>query len=96
MSGGPSCPKCGGEECHAVGSAKRGTKATKHAIPAYRRRRECKACGHRFATVEVTAEYLDALEEWRKGGLLTDLQKAKSALGTSIDILTKVKGGPLL
>jgi len=97
MSASMTCPHCGSTDSSVKNSRPRGQEREHaKAVPAIVRRRECFGCGKRYSTVEITVEYLDTLENWRASGSINELMKAKSALGTAIDVLTnvgKVKGG---
>lgn len=53
------CPKCRGEtDCRDTRTLKR--------KPGVRRRRECKACGEKFSTVEINLEDLHMFQQVSK------------------------------
>ena len=96
MSTGVPCPSCGGKQSAVRGVSQRGTHKTTHKQAGRLRFRCCATCGTRFTTVEVVDTYLASLEDAQPPAVIETLQKARSAIGTSIDLLTKVnkiKGG---
>jgi transcriptional regulator NrdR family protein len=78
-----SCPKCSGEQVQVIE-----TSASATAI--VRRRRECKQCGYRFSTVEITVDDYEALQARVN---LADGKKALHALNEIRQVLAKVYGG---
>jgi transcriptional regulator NrdR family protein len=96
VSTGVPCPHCGDKQSTVRGLSQRGTHKITHKAAGRLRFRCCAVCGTRFTTVEVLDVYLEKLEDAQPAAVIEQLQKARSAIGTSIDILTnikKIKGG---
>ena len=77
------CPKCGDEHVQVL-------ETSASATVIVRRRRECKQCGYRFSTVEITVDDYEALQARVN---LAEGKKALHALNEIRQVLSKVYGG---
>lgn len=72
MSGFP-CAECGSKNCHTLDTRGGGII---EGLRAYRRRRECKHCTHRWTTYELNAQDCKQLEDRILQRLVAELVEA--------------------